>query len=230
MKVSLQHFDPSRFSFHNDPILVIEDFWTTDERRHFLEAMRARTWRSLEEMPHVRTAFPNCGNWAKADMGQSEVGRFLDRLSISCIHEYLESFPNVTGRGMSFHYYSYGVGDCLLTHDDSVQAYPSPETSPTPSSLRRLALITYLHDDWQADWGGELILYTTRSQPGSDRPRLTISHCIAPEPGSLVLFTVPRFHRVCRVDPMSGDHRRLSIAGWLMTEHAFALDETHPAA
>jgi SM-20-related protein len=34
------------------------------------------------------------------------------------------------------------------------------------------------------------------------------------------MFTVPRFHRVCRVDPMAGQHRRLSIAGWFMTEQA----------
>jgi SM-20-related protein len=33
------------------------------------------------------------------------------------------------------------------------------------------------------------------------------------------MFTVPRFHRVCRVDPTAGQHRRLSIAGWFMTEH-----------
>ena len=37
--------------------------------------------------------------------------------------------------------------------------------------------------------------------------------------GALVMFTVPRYHRVCRVDQTAGQHRRLSIAGWFMTEH-----------
>ncbi|MEC4679667.1 MAG: hypothetical protein VST67_03095 [Nitrospirota bacterium] len=32
-------------------------------------------------------------------------------------------------------------------------------------------------------------------------------------------ITVPQFHRVCRVDALAGNHKRLSIAGWFMTEH-----------
>lgn len=38
-------------------------------------------------------------------------------------------------------------------------------------------------------------------------------------PGCLAIFTVPRYHRVCLVDRVAGNQRRLSIAGWFMTEH-----------
>ena len=48
---------------------------------------------------------------------------------------------------------------------------------------------------------------------------LQVTHCIPPSPGSLAIFAVPRQHRVCRVDALAGAHKRLSIAGWFMTEH-----------
>ena len=49
--------------------------------------------------------------------------------------------------------------------------------------------------------------------------RISKSHCVEPWPGSLVMFTVPRFHRVYRVGRVAGEGRQLSIAGWFMTEH-----------
>ena len=58
-----------------------------------------------------------------------------------------------------------------------------------------------------------------RQEQGSEQSDLDVTHCIEPWPGSLVMFTVPRFHRICRVDRVAGEGRRLSIAGWFMTEH-----------
>lgn len=217
MQVEFEHFDPERFSFQEDPVLVIENFWTREERQHFQRAMLQAAWKPLREVRHLNEAFPNSGNWLKADIARADATAFLDRLALPCVMRYVESFSNIARRHMNFNYYSYGAGDCLLTHDDTAQTGDS--AVPTQHyPLRRLALVTYLHDDWQPDWGGELIIY--RPTPGQQtRSDLTITHCIAPKPGSLVLFTVPRFHRVCRVDSVSGDYKRLSIAGWFMTEH-----------
>lgn len=218
MQVEFEHFDPERFSFHENPVLVIENFWTNEERQHFQDAMRQAAWKSLREIQHLHEAFPDCGNWLKADIARAEAAIFLDRLALPCIMHYVESFPNIVRRHMNFNYYSYGAGDCLLTHDDTAQAENSAVLAEGSSPLRRLALVTYLHDEWQPDWGGELIIY--RLRPGQHtRSDLEITHCITPNPGSLVLFTVPRFHRVCRVDSVSGDSKRLSIGGWFMTEH-----------
>ncbi len=80
--------------------------------------------------------------------------------------------------------------------------------------------MSYVHEAWEPDWGGELIIYAKRTTQHSERPNLVVTHCIEPRPGSLVLFTVPRLHRVCRVDSVAGASRRLSIAGWFMTEPA----------
>ncbi|MBU6481098.1 MAG: 2OG-Fe(II) oxygenase [Nitrospirae bacterium] len=218
MQIEFEHFDAERFSFHEHSVLVIEKFFTDEERHYFQHAMQRAAWTPLREKRQLRETFPNCGNWLKADIARAEATVFLDRLALPCIRTYVESFPNIARRHMNFNYYSYGAGDCLLTHDDTAQAGDSAVPAEGSSPLRRLAVVTYFHDEWQPDWGGELIIY--RSLPGQhNQSDLTITHCIAPKPGSLVLFTVPRFHRVCRVDPVSGDHKRLSVAGWFMTEH-----------
>jgi SM-20-related protein len=219
MNINLRDFNDQVFSFHDDPVLVIESFWTEAERKAIRDGMGRTKWMSLKEMPQVSRDFPNCGNWKKGEIGQAEAGLFLQRLSLSCIMRYMESFPDIVGRHMNFNYYSYGAGDALLTHDDTVQQSLAVGTQKPP--LRRIAVVAYVHEEWQPDWGGELIIYSSSApQPSANQPRdLSVTHCILPKPGSLVLFTVPRFHRVCRVDHVCGDRARLSIGGWFMTQH-----------
>ena len=208
--------DLSSFSFHKNPVLVVENFWSPEERQFFREGMGQAEWKGLLELPKVRGDFPNAGNWAKAEIGRDRGQRFLSRVQLPCVRAYIESFPNITGRHVGFNYYSYAAGDALLTHDDTDEGYA---TGGAKAPSRRIALVSYFHDEWQSDWGGELIIYGKRKTHSSERPDLEVTHCIEPRPGSLVMFTVPRFHRVCRVDQVAGDHRRLSIAGWFMTEH-----------
>jgi SM-20-related protein len=216
MKINFSSFHSERFSFSQDPVLILENFWNTDERKMFREAMDRSSWTALSDMPPVAHAFQNCGNWLRAEMAPGEGTRFLERVGLPCVADYMESIPNIIGRHINFNYYSYGPGDCLSTHDDTDDAYTYAKGKIPPT--RRLALATYFHEEWQTDWGGELILY--KEAAGKDgKKNLEVSQCIAPSPGSLVIFTVPRFHRVCRVDSLAGSHKRLSIAGWFMTEH-----------
>ena len=205
----------SSFSFQRSPVLVVENFWSSDERRFFRDKMNRASWKSLSDLPNAREDFPNSGNWAKAEIGPEEGQGFLSRLQLSCIRDHIESFPNIIGRHVGFNYYSYSAGDCLLTHDDTDQGRL---VGGRPVLQRRIAVVTYFHEEWQPDWGGELIIYERRVR-AEGAINLTPTHCIEPRPGSLVMFTVPRFHRVCRVDITAGQHRRLSIAGWFMTEH-----------
>jgi len=204
------------FSFRQSPVLVVENFWSPEERRYFREAMTRATWKSLNDLPKVREDFPNSGNWAKADISPAEGRRFLPRVQLRCVQEHIESFPNIVGRHMGFSYYSYSSGDCLLTHDDTDEGYAM---NGRQAPLRRIAVVSYFHEEWRSDWGGELVIYKKRNGHTLEKPDLEVTHCIEPRPGSLVMFTVPRFHRVCRVDQTAGEHRRLSIAGWFMTEH-----------
>ncbi|MCS6325712.1 MAG: 2OG-Fe(II) oxygenase [Nitrospira sp.] len=205
------------FSFHKTPVLVIENFWSAEERSQFRQAMERANWNQLQNMTYVRQDFPNSGNWAKAEIAQPQGRLLLSRLEMPCIQQYIESFPNITRRHLGFSYYSYGAGDCLLTHDDTDQGH---STGGKPAPRRRLAPVSYFHEQWECDWGGELMIYEAIGASQDGKPELAITHCIVPKPGSLVMFTVPRFHRVCRVDQTAGHHKRLSIAGWFMTEHA----------
>jgi len=208
--------DLASFTFAQSPVLVVHGFWSAEERRLFRDAMAKAVWRNLRDLPKVRDDFPHSGNWAKAEIAPPEGQRFLSRLQLDCVRNHIESFPNIVRRHMGFSYFSYAAGDCLLTHDDTDQGQ-AMDGHRAP--LRRLAVVSYFHEEWQSDWGGELIVYKKRDGHTADKPDLEITHCIEPRPGSLVMFTVPRFHRVCRVDETAGDHRRLSIAGWFMTEH-----------
>ncbi|MBS0152767.1 MAG: 2OG-Fe(II) oxygenase [Nitrospira sp.] len=209
--------DLASFSFQRSPVVVVEKFWSSEEQTFFRNQMIQASWKSLSDLPNVREDFPNSGNWAKAKIGPVEGERFLSRLRLPFIQEHIESFPNIIGRHVGFSYYSYSAGDCLLTHDDTDQGRV---IEGRVALQRRIAVVTYFHEEWQPDWGGELIIYERRTDRSSNRLDLVPTHCIEPRPGSLVMFTVPRFHRVCRIDPTAGQHRRLSIAGWFMTEHA----------
>ncbi len=209
--------DVSSVSFPKTPVVVVENFWSPDERQFFREKMNQSSWKSLCDLPNVREDFPNSGNWAKAEIGPAEGQRFLSRVQLPCIRDHIESFPNIIGRHVGFSYYSYAAGDCLLTHDDTDQGRL---VEGRRALQRRIAVVTYFHEEWQPDWGGELIIYERRADHVEGHNNLRPTHCIEPRPGSLVMFTVPRFHRVCRVDHTAGQHRRLSIAGWFMTEHS----------
>ena len=217
MSESVSLADLSSFSFHKNPVLVVENFWSPEERQFFREGMSQAEWRSLSDLQKVKEDFPNSGNWAKAEIGRAQGQQLLSRVQLPCIQSYMESFPNITGRHVGFNYYSYAAGDCLLTNDDTDQGYAMEGVT---APRRRIALVSYFHDEWRSDWGGELIIYAKRKMYSVEQPDLQVTHCIEPRPGSLVMFTVPRFHRVCRVDQAAGDQRRLSIAGWFMTAHS----------
>ena len=72
MRVRFQEFSPRKFDFHKDPVLVLEDFWSADERARFREGMSQTKWKALSEMPEVSAAFPNSGDWLKGEIGSAE--------------------------------------------------------------------------------------------------------------------------------------------------------------
>ncbi|HNP31579.1 MAG TPA: hypothetical protein PKK23_21210, partial [Nitrospirales bacterium] len=67
MKANFSQFHPDRFSFAEDPVLLLENFWSPEERKVFRKAMARSKWIALTDMPPVAQAFPNCGNWQKSD-------------------------------------------------------------------------------------------------------------------------------------------------------------------
>lgn len=215
MRVRLRDFDAASFSLREHPVLVLEEFWNPQEMARFRQAMQDARWVARDEMPDTRAGFAGCGNWQKAEIGEPERNALVERVLLPFVADFVNSFDGVVGRIMSFNYFSYASGDCLSLHtDERSDRLDDPRRN---STTRRVALATYFHETWDVNWGGELMTYETGG-PGRLDEAYVVTNCISPDPGSLVLFTVPRHHRVARVDPLAGDNKRLSIAGWFMTD------------
>jgi SM-20-related protein len=87
MQVAFDPFDAERFSFHDHPVLVIEDFWAEEERHYFRQAMQRAAWTSLRDMRILHEVFPNCGNWQKADLARADAAVFLEPCGPSLHHD-----------------------------------------------------------------------------------------------------------------------------------------------
>ena len=72
-------------SFRNRPVLVVENFWSAEERRFFREGMNKATWKQLSDLENVQQDFPDSGNWAKAEIGSAE-GRALSLAATASMH------------------------------------------------------------------------------------------------------------------------------------------------
>ena len=105
MKVLFKDFNQEAFSFQNDPVLVLEEFWTSEDQTFFQNAMKKATWKTLEDMPAVARAFPNSGNWHRGEVGQEEREIFLSKINLDCISDHIYSFPNIKLRHVNLNYY-----------------------------------------------------------------------------------------------------------------------------
>lgn len=91
----------------------------------------------------------------------------------------------------------YRRGDFLTRHDDRVEG-----------KNRSLAYVLGLTTQWQAEWGGLLLL---NDQEGG------VARTIVPRFNNLVVFRIGQPHSVSFVAPYAGGDR-LSITGWLRTQ------------
>jgi hypothetical protein len=124
--------------------------------------------------------------------------------------------------------YLYPQGTGLAWHDDYSDASG--------------AYIFYLHPEWNASWGGELLIAdaSTKDLPrpkvrlyGEKEPRtignhldqkgyseklleIGVGHFIQPKPNRLVVLRAGVQHMIKKVDPAAGDHCRCSIAGFFL--------------
>ncbi len=90
------------------------------------------------------------------------------------------------------HYALYKKGDFYLKHMDSFKG----------QSNRILTSVLYLNPEWQADWGGELIIYNEAGDTAIAK--------VMPEMGKLVLFMSEHVPHEVTVTQQP----RASIAGW----------------
>ncbi|WP_428658000.1 2OG-Fe(II) oxygenase [Runella sp.] len=96
-------------------------------------------------------------------------------------------------KDFELHYALYPIGTFYKRHLDRFKT----------DSHRKISIICYLNEDWQAADGGELVIYLPGNQPIK----------IAPFGGRLVCFEADLLEH----EVLPATHERLSLTGWLRT-------------
>lgn len=93
------------------------------------------------------------------------------------------------------HFACYNAGEFYALHRDN----------PQGKNGRIISSVLYLHEQWQADWGGELRLQDKNEQ----------WHIIQPKPNRIALFQSDLLHEV-----LLSKQQRLSITAWLRSSNS----------
>jgi hypothetical protein len=91
----------------------------------------------------------------------------------------------------------YQAGDFLTRHDDDVEG-----------KSRRFAYVLSLSENWDADWGGLLLIQNKAGE---------VERALAPEFNALTLCAVGQPHSVSMIAPFAA-RPRLSLTGWLRSD------------
>ncbi|AXE17623.1 oxidoreductase [Runella rosea] len=96
-------------------------------------------------------------------------------------------------KDFEFHYALYPIGAFYKRHLDRFKT----------DSHRKISVVCYLNEDWQATDGGELVIYLPNKPPVK----------ISPVGGRLVCFEAD----ILEHEVLPATHERLSLTGWLKT-------------
>ncbi|NHC03790.1 2OG-Fe(II) oxygenase [Acinetobacter sp. 187] len=96
-------------------------------------------------------------------------------------------------REVEAHFACYNAGEFYALHRDN----------PQGKNGRIVSSVYYLHEQWQADWGGELRLQDKQGE----------WHIIPPKPNRIALFQSDLLHEV-----LKSKQQRLSITAWLRSQ------------
>lgn len=200
------------------PHLVIDNFFNreiavslTREIRYIDDNNYGVSFRSLTQkklqLGNIRGTVPHIYPLYDALMGPA----FTHFIEIVCSYPDLEGDRQFTGAGMQ----RYRCGGFSEIHLDS-------NRHPFDSGLHhRVNLLVFLNPDWQAEWGGELVLWSSKNgRP--DQPAVSIQ----PTFNRAVLFAVTSksWHSVNRVR-CPDDQARNSVAIYYFNRVDAAGDE-----
>lgn len=189
-----------------------------------IEEIRAKGWSfktnflSAEELKNINDFFVSHKNeFIPAKVGKGSVSLrateirgdntlWLDPLDPQPPFEKIMSFLEELKRSLNQNFFLglkeyechlafYPVGSFYIEHLDRFEA----------DSSRTLSFVFYIHDNWNSDDGGELVLYS------KDKKMIT---SILPQPGSFMLFMSEDFPHEVKV---SRKERR-TLTGWMHTK------------
>ncbi len=102
--------------------------------------------------------------------------------------------------------------ECHFAHYTSGSYYQRHQDAFAGKSNRIVTTLLYLNKNWQADMGGELLIYPNESEENS----FTAIERVLPYYGKMVIFMSDQFpHEV-----LASSQDRYSIAGWFRMDHA----------
>ena len=110
--------------------------------------------------------------------------------TLKCLSQHLNRYFYLGINEVEAHFACYRAGEFYALHRDN----------PQQKNDRVISTVFYLHQDWQADWGGELHLQDKNQQ----------WHTIQPKPNRIALFQSDLLHEV-----LTAKQQRLSITAWL---------------
>lgn len=127
--------------------------------------------------------------WLNADLSVShQHTQILQMLGQELNQAFYLGIKNVEA-----HFACYNAGEFYALHKDN----------PQGKNGRMISSVYYLHNEWQADWGGELRLQDKNGD----------WHVLEPKPNRIALFQSDLMHEV-----LLAKHQRLSITAWLRSD------------
>ncbi len=97
-----------------------------------------------------------------------------------------------------FQWTCYSEGDFLKDHNDGQGDYHQ----------NVCAILIYLNEDWNPDWGGNLILRNTKYANYNNKE---VKHKVVPEFGRVAIIDLEVFDTAHAVDSIIGDHNRCTL-------------------
>lgn len=132
-------------------------------------------------------------HWLDEAEATPEEAAFLAKMQQ--LIDYLNRTCYLGLRDGEFHYALYPTGTFYKRHLDRFRS----------DSRRKMSVICYLNNNWQAEDGGQLVLYL----PQSDGTEQSLS--VLPEGGRLICFESDRLEH----EVLAATRDRLSLTGWL---------------
>jgi hypothetical protein len=230
--------DDAQSIYQSEHVAVIDDFLTKSDIQDLFNYVNAaeyqsvhaqgirKAWRLGDGCPLQGSTVCFQVHGARCRQGEAvyPTGTVIDRFIVRMLqmvpsHEGLVGRKGVDWEDLTFAPWVYPKGTGLSLHYDGIHY--------------RGAYTFFVHPQWNAHWGGQLIVADPRSkaQDAAESsatllPWLNdteenerfwmhgLGLCIFAKPNRLVLLGPDTQHMVTRVDPDAGQHARLSIAGF----------------
>jgi Rps23 Pro-64 3,4-dihydroxylase Tpa1-like proline 4-hydroxylase len=162
-----------------------------------------KKWELLEKYPEKGIA----QIWLKADAFISFDKNYIDSLH-NIFYEIVNYFygKTIDDVNIGLQWTLYNESCFLKDHNDGGgQEYQNT-----------CAVLIYLNEEWEQEWGGNLILRNTKNPLGIGRKTI---HKVVPKFGTVAIIDLAVFDTAHAVEKIVGEHNRVAILGFATSKH-----------